>query len=378
MKGIGLIRTAAAVSGVVLLAAGCGKEVPGVNYAGQEVVITSKAPSASSATKTEYSGYTEGSKVERINWIVGDVIRMCSDKANVQNNGPKGENYGLYYSDYRIDNVTEATGNDHVADKLSPVLGNGLVWVDNAAHRFWGVYPAPGSEGAPAGLDITGFSSAPAEGAAVTATLPFPAAQTATRSEDRWLADLGKGGFMLSAAEASAPATGGTVNFDFKAAFTAFEFVFGADTEMQVTGFEMYTGETGTALSGTATATLVGTKWEFGTVARTAENSKISVTFSEPIKLVPEGSTAADGITEAHLTVLGLPQDLSGITIKFITNAGNRTLKLTQKGEWVTFKGRNKAYIKGLIVPGTVWMISLDPTVKDWTVLDDTINLLVD
>lgn len=389
-----IIKVTALVCGTVLLAAGCSKEGRGTDYSGTPVLLTGRAPS-SAGTKTVYSGYTEGSKFERIEWEIGDVLRLCSDKAWVSNND-RSENYGLYYSDYKVDNVVTSSDRIHVADKLSNVLGNGLVWQDNGVHRFWGVYPAPGSAGVDANLAITGFSSKPAGTESVTATLPFPGEQTVTRKAGTglWLADLKKGGYLLAGQNASAPEGNGVVNFDFYPAFTSFEIVFGADTEMEVTGFEIYSGtsdgvafndgKAATALSGNATATLNGTTWNYGTVARTDANGKITVTLSEPVKLIPKTAEAKEGyITEAHLTVLALPQELSGLTIKFMvktgsdTDASARTLRLTMGGKWVDFPARQKAYIKGLLVPGSVWQINFGPSVKDWKELDETINLIV-
>lgn len=91
---------------------------------------------------------------------------------------------------------------------------------------------------------------------------------------------------------------------------------------------------------------------------------------------------------KVRFRVMALPQDIQGLTIVFNTEESpanpssqvpkkmTHTLKLREKvgtGEdWVSFGGRKKYNITGLLIPGGEWKITFaGPRVQQWTVYDE-------
>ena len=123
---------------------------------GGRSTISFRASASAPDTKAIYSGETEttgGATYERINWEVGDVLRIYSDKA-------KDRYEDKYFSDYLIWNAPTNSGrissaqltnigipnpesDPGVPDPSADDDLNGLVWGDPDTYAFYAIYPAP-------------------------------------------------------------------------------------------------------------------------------------------------------------------------------------------------------------------------------------------
>ena len=131
---------------------------------GKDISFNAIAVPGAAETKTVYSGqtYTVGTSAlyERINWAVGDTIRIASS------NCPEG------FADYAVAEVSGDT-NQNSSAQINPAAGNGhgLTWGEGA-HDFYAVYPAPGTKGTAAGLSFSGGTSFPSASRAMARREP--------------------------------------------------------------------------------------------------------------------------------------------------------------------------------------------------------------
>ena len=301
-------------------------------------------------TKTSYSGETstENTKTyERIDWVAGDGIRLAM--TNEAQTTPAIEVY-------QITGIT--TSGRYSTAGLEPV-SSGLEW-GTGTHDFWAAYPST----ATAGDHTISFS--------------IPSVQQASYVETkndiiRFAPDMGKA-FMVAGSQCD-PTNGG-VNLDFYPGFTAFEFTVGADASITVTSFEMetetYETETSTIvpICGTAVAsfdTNDNMSYAFSTADSPSPGQTITVSFDD-------GSNPAtiSSATSMNFKVFALPQNLTGIVIRFyLSNGIQHSLKLKQSNAWLTFRAGVKYNISGLLVPGAAWYISFEgPGEEQWITTD--------
>lgn len=341
-------------AGVLLSLTGCQKGSFG--KVGQEVRFG--AVSGQPETRTSYSNSNEGETTdwERIDWKQGDIFRVYSSVAARSN--------GSHFSDYYVNSAT-AVGQISKA-RIENNEAGGLVWGEGV-NDFYALFP------------YNGFTVTDNAGKVTAAKAAIPATQALTKADDgEYYPDMNKA-YMLAVAKAEAKST---VELNFYPYFTAFEFEVCSDKTMDITGFKMISndkveGFAATPLSGEFTATPAETKWTVGNAPEISdENRSVTATFA-PIKL-----TLATGETKTntvHFTVFAAPRDLTSITVEFTVEVGGaketRSLFLSYAegnkqdetaGTPIEFAACKKHYFKGMLVPGSLWKYTFNPTLDKW------------
>ena len=324
-------KTLLLFAGAVLLVAGCGKQnwMEGTysRRAGDPVVFG--VGTRDMETRTVYGDVNtvSGKKIQDINWVSGDRIRVYSPDCI-----RASWNDSHQWADYVVNPVTGPLNRG----TLSNVQANGLSWGDAGDHTFYAIYPSPG----------TSEAENPA-GAGGAFTYSIPASQEVSAQMQY--------AYMLAAASASNnKVSGDAVELDFTPAFTAFEFQLrSADPDVQLLSIEIESASM--ALVGDATAQYdAGTdKYAYAGPARTDSNKSVSVTAATGTVL----ATDSDYV----LTVFGLPLDLTGLTLRLTVkypdadSPETKSLALkysdtaaTHPGEYVTFGACKKHIIKGV------------------------------
>lgn len=328
-------------AGILLSLAGCQKGTTSDNE-GKLIQFGAKS---GAPTRTAYSGEgTTGDDDEltweRIDWVSGDEVLIGSDKAFGRKNGTNR------YANYRIYGV-QSNGNISTAS-ISDNDGKGLVWGDEPAYTFYGIYPA---------------SAGDANIADGSATYSI----AATQSPKDGKTDMDQA-VMLAMLSGVAPNK--TVDLHFYPAYTAFEFVLkAANTDVDLTKVELVSDSD---LVGTVTATIAeGTTTN--SVGQTIGASTFSTTDAAKVLTYnfPEGTKVTKD-TELTFTVFALPVDVVKLKLKFYVNDTDyqsATLKKKVDGvltDEVTFDACRKHKIYGLAIPDGQWHLYLEADVLDW------------
>ena len=313
-----------------------------------QVVRFTAVSKAEPVTKTGYTGVKDGTK-ERIDWKTGDAIRIYSDRATASNDNT------YKWADYTVSGSPTALEATSRADISVTSAQGGLTWIDDAAHAFYAIYPSPGGGDA---SDIKGTSGSPFEGT-------IPAAQLGTKVDGLTAIESGcltsvyyppmNNAYMV--AFNSLSNSGSKAYLDFEPAYTAFHICAGRkDTDITLKSVEL--SSVSSALTGDFTMYADGGSWTYPAVARIAgNNDKITFTFSG-------GDIVLDSSNpQVEFVLFALPQNLSGLTLKFNVEIGSeakyRTLELKRiAGDaWIDFSARHKALLKGLLIPGSTWTV---------------------
>ena len=336
-------------AGILLSLAGCQKGTTSDNE-GKLIQFGAKS---GAPTRTAYSGEgTTGDDGEltweRIDWVSGDEVLIGSDKAFGRKNGTNR------HANYRIYGV-QANGNISTAS-ISDNDGKGLVWGDEPAYTFWGVYPASAGD-----ANI-------AEGK-VTYTVATPQSPKDGKTDMDQAVMLA----MLSGVKPNQ-----TVDLHFYPAYTAFEFVLtAAATDVNLTKVELVSDSD---LVGTVTATIAE-----GTTTNSAGQTIGASTFSatDAGKVLtynfPSGTKVTKD-TELTFTVFALPVDVVKLKLRFYindTDYQSATLKKKVDGvltDEVTFDACRKHKVYGLAIPDGQWHLYLEADVLDWIEEQKTIQ----
>lgn len=355
---------------------GCSKGLSGDAEAGDLVSFSIQTASAPH-TKTVYSGsvQTVGDRqVERIDWVVGDRLRIYSDVAVHRYNA------NMHYADYIVIGEPETMGTESRAyiqglslDNETIVGGlpngypmrNGLIWGEGT-HAFYGVYPSPAIIGSDISFNL----------ASRTATFSIPSAQTWSGTAPELAPDMNYAYLYagISGVESRTPFT-----LAFQPMYTAFRFTVGAPEEAVVLkGFRLFSEAS--VMAGSCTATITAA----------ADSRSSSAAYGIPSGGARQVSLSfGDGITlargsELTFMVFALPQDFADLRASFTvtrtTDDIERTNTLALKygitppaghaaGEWVTFPGAMKHRITCNIGPAFTQLIEVYTlgTVEDWT-----------
>jgi len=373
-------KTLLLLAGMSLLLAGCQKEG---RYDNDKGLIRFSA-SARPETKTAYGIYdydTYNNPVwQRIDWVVGDNVRIFSPEAVDRYND------GKHYADYRVVEVTP-NGRESEAKIVNTATGdsatevndnlNGLVWAGEPTYSFFGIYPV--SAGTTAKDQETG-PSASFTGLEIEA--------------DQGTGDLSvnmpKYGYLTAAK--TGVSNGSNVRLEFEPAFTAFEVTLEAEKdagEITITGFELVSGAE--ALSGEFSVSYAGTTRSFTCPAATDANKVVGITFPTGTTIKPESSQGAGDAKTLNFTVFALPQDLTQLTLRFTVLDENdkeveRSLDLSYAkattvgdktyaaGDFVEFAGCKKHRIYGIAMPNEVWKfaIQLSGVAMPWELKNST------
>lgn len=377
------------LGGLSLLAlAGCSKQGIDQLYsraAGEEVVFGAVSRSYNPLTKTAYSGETntvDGKKMERIDWVKGDQFRVYSNVAKHRyldqkwadyqimkdptNNGAESVVTFGVNSDPGLAPVTEATLGSRFVSK------NGLVWSEGE-QEFYAIYPV--SESAD-GASGTLSAAIPAD-QNDPETLQYVPVKTegTTVTKDGATDNLPKYGFMTAYTKATGgSANGGTkdgaVDLAFSPAFTAFEITILADKDetdpITVKSFEMVSADK--ALVGAYSIKYTAGKASYTCPAAAADNKSISLKFPDNTQITKDKALT--------FTVFALPQNLSGLSLKFTVADGSdeitRTLPLTYAkaadghaaGDAITFGACMKHRLLGVAMQNR-WVLYAGVTVQE-------------
>lgn len=322
------------------------------------------ASMSTSGTRTSYSGEGERDTHdllvrERIDWTDGDLIRVYSPQA-AQSNG------STHYADYTVDShETVGTPGAQLTSRATVVVAEGtsdLYWSGESEHTFYAVYPSPNTPGFTAGrtLEQDGMVFAPetvGEDEVMTFTGVIPVAQTVTRknaTENVWLPDMRPAYMLATASSTQAAATENGIKLQFIPKFSAFEFEVSAGEFPSVTLTEFSL----TAASGILTGEFkIYDKDE----TTTADNFHTTIYGVDDANVTNGGQTitvdfGTGGITFSgtmQITVLALPQTVSGVTVSFTgTEIGTRSLELKKKdGTAISWAPYKKHRITGLSFP---------------------------
>ena len=295
------------------------------------------------ATRTVYSGEevnVDGNAIERINWVTG----TNADKVTIFNS--TNEEAAVYAI-----TASSAEGAASTAE-LGFDSGDEMTW-EEGENTFLAIYPS------------TAFSTTDK-----TFTSSIPAVQTQDESHTTTAGLTGSntsetvttpvmGDYAVMVAKKVTEKTQ-TVKMDFSLAVTAFEFnlAFANDgmAAPTISKFEMISD----------TTPLVGDwSWDGDTftcpttlvTSGDNANNKITVNF--------DGTTPISATAPLRFTVFALPQDLSGITLKFYLSTGTKTLALKNatSGSFDTFLAGKKYRIITPTVGGSEWTYTLEEVV---------------
>ncbi|MBR3449850.1 MAG: hypothetical protein IKH24_03310 [Bacteroidales bacterium] len=348
------VLAVALLTGALLALQGCDPQLTLSSDAGSDV--TFKPSSGYPVTKTAYSGVAEtvsGRKYERIDWVVGDVIRIYSPDVVQRSDFEAGNasDASLHWADYKVKSVTPRSEGSRYSDaKLDNASGNGLVWSANGQmeNKFYAVYPAPGAR------ETAGIT----DGSRGKFSCEIPAAQDLSEKGNMEYA------FMVAKA-AVAPQS--DVNLEFSPAFTAFQFTFKSEAG-SITLHSFTLSSESKALCGPFKIGISGTATDYELGQATGKD--IVVDFGASGKVI---STSQ----ELTLTVLALPQTLyDDLSIKLTmstaeeTTPYTKTLQLKKNDAGVKFEGGLKHCITGVKVNGEAWSfksIKLTGEAIEWT-----------
>jgi hypothetical protein len=338
----------------VLLLAGCQKEG---RIGGKDAIqFTVGTP----GTKTAYSGVVDGGK-ERINWEVGDEIRIYSDKAEHR------YNEGQHWAEYVIKSVDNngAVSKAKIDNVPGDGTGNGLVWNQPGDYKFFAIYP---------NLDFGGSDG--------EFYLTIPSIQVIDMAlREPYTSGMDKA-YMTAAQKVttSEEGDGPGIQLEFKPAYTAFEFSFDADMPLEI-----------------ISATLI---------AETEEDAhdiplsgRIKVSYDEDMNpsyesldpTAPQNFIAAPfvnghpSVSQSNsitFTLFAVPLEITNLKISLNVKAEGwetseaRILRLYYKnGETVKFAGGNKHRIKATVQGAWNFKsITLNGEAVDWTVETITTN----
>ena len=132
------------ISVFVLTWTSCQRETlapEGEGLTGRPISFSLSTETLPAETKTEYSGEVFNS-YERINWTVGDQVRLFTDNTSAQGNSSWGGNSNVgVMTDYQVDGVIPSDAKSYAS--ISPCGSQkNLAW-GSGAHNIFGVYPSP-------------------------------------------------------------------------------------------------------------------------------------------------------------------------------------------------------------------------------------------
>ena len=318
MKLTRIMQTVCLLTLACGMLAGCNKE------GGKMAGILFSASSRPDATRTAYSGEGQTSSTgsltkERIDWVLGDLITVWSDKAL---NYTTGEHWG----DFSI--LTVVPDGTRSKATLKSVDIKSLQWGAEETYKFYARYPADGAK---------------IDGTSMTATIPATQQMLKDSETGAWAPDM-QYAFMF--ASATATNTTDPVELEFIPKFTALQFEIGAggNGEAHITSFTLTS--TTTALAGDFTVACAT-----GVASSTSTTKTLSMDVSnrttDGVLVITAGD---DPVT---LTLFALPKDFTNLTLTVVGQPfGTRTLKLADKdGNMIPFTGGKKYWIKGLDLP---------------------------
>ena len=332
------------ILGVMLPAAVCVLALAGCTREGMEKEtgeVKFGFTSVAATTRTEFENHAgspegvtpSGTTKEQVNWVVGDVVTICSDRA-VKLDGT------THVSEYEVSSLEGRASNPDgvLASVDNHGTGGGLRWADETnVHKFFAVY------GTPASISM--------DGGVTGATIP--ANQTLTWNDDN---TVGKTpmtyAYMVGLLETKYATP--SVTLPLRQMYTAFQFTVSSGDNAEVSLSKFILSSTSTALAGGFTVAYPGGE-NPGISDLTVVPTATAPTASTPSTVTvnfPSGFKVVSGIP-VTFTVLALGQSLTNMSITFEgTEIGTRTLALNKNsGQPIVFSPSTKNLINGLSFP---------------------------
>lgn len=370
----------------------CSK-TPGQESRGKEIrfgAVTAADPQ----TKTAYTGVEAGGK-ERIDWIIGDYVRVYSDKAVCVMSSSQ------QWADYRL--ATPMIDPDDPAQSWAEIVPvalsgityhGGLQWADDSAHDFYGFYPSPktsdGAEFDSSTKVLTGMEIATSQTvtAATVKDIDNPSSDVTVYYPDMQKA------YMTAFLHTTSPTESLHEDLVFNPAYTAFHIGFSTVDALTVKSVALQCGS-GSYVTGTYTATHDGSAWIYartgdvtGSTATEVRTQTLDIDLAAGAGLEVELFTLPLAITN-HLTLLidveksGTPQTYT-LDLKVSDSAASPVSfqgGSYSAGEWLNFAACRKVYLRGLLLPGAPWTIDdgtiinvISSTIAPWTTKPDDIT----
>lgn len=308
--------------------------------------ISFMASSRESVTKVGYSDEkynVGGSNYERVDWKVGDLIRIYS--ADVYPSAGWAD-FSVRDKDEKGKGGVEARNEKSIAH-VNPVNGNGLLWNGNKPHTFYCVYPAP----------VTGKVTTAIDGNSIKGSIPAEQTYKENLEEDLLM--------QVGCTKVESPVP--SVDVDFTPVTTCFDFTIsnGTDTDMQVTSVTLKRnpGNETDAFSGDFEVSFDGS----GAVQCTpsgATGDSVTLTF-------PEGKRTTllkqSDATLRFRIFLNPGNDITSPKFIVRTADGNVRSTTLKKKDDVTFKAMHKTNITGIVVKDGIMVTSFgEPQLLSW------------
>lgn len=352
-------------AGILLSLTGCQKGNDNDGASGNFVQFG--AVSGAPGTRTAFSGALSNGW-ERIDWIEGDQVMIWSDNA-VNRDGRSGKS-----AVYDIDKSSITPGGENNKESHAKIHRSGedglRFLTEDSDYQFWGIYPADAISAAPTAGELS-FS--------------IPASQAA--------GDMNNG-VMLAYTYIPKEQH---VDLRFSPAYTAFSISVAAEVAMEITGFSVTSIERTngdntfgpSVLNGTVAAKVQDGAWTYTVPAASDDNTSLSVTFDNPLKLTLE--EGASKTNEVSFVFFAVPADITSLAFEFKVkvNGNEETRKVSisyakddtaatpafAKGDPVSFAAMKKHNIKGLVLPASVSHdVVLDFQVMPWVDSESTIT----
>ncbi len=286
-------------------------------------------------TRTVYTGDGEfvGSKLvkERIDWVVGDMIRVYCANTHTQGDPDK------HYADYLVKEVVQDEATVSTAVLVPTVEEDFLVWDLAPEYDFYAVYPSPAAN--------EGVVFNPEKGV-VSASLQAEQTLTARSSNAMDYQPDMNTSYMVANNKVIYDPRNFQVDLSFQPVVTPFEFVVGrGDNEKIAISSFTLTSLGDENLTGEFTVPYA-TCAKPSTYTMSAEGSKVIKT-----KFVSASGSGMSAIvvgeTPLRFTLLTLPQAYkNGIQVEFKTTTGSTcTMTLKQSGETMQFEACAKSLV---------------------------------
>lgn len=358
MKAKHLIYIIASV--LLVCASSCTKD-----YTGRAVRFRGMTAPGHSWTRTSYSGEVDDNEYERIDWVAGDKVKVNLKQGDLMENHV-----------YTIEQVETGTGTNKRLStaKFASEGGEGLQWHGSDVHDLWAAYPSTATTG-----DHT-----------VTKNVPARQTQTyRTKSENIQYFDPDMSLALMTAGLRTEPK--GDLELWFYPAVTTFDFTVGAMGNTLITKFEMETTQyDGSSMNVNLTGDAVVT---YSTMSSSSQETlpayssggtlgqTITAVFDKTVQIgVSDSDTSPK--SQMNFKVFAIPATITGVRIKFYIDDGTATGSIryldlrnstnVNGGAWLTFNPCVKYNIKGLLIPGAEWKITVDgPLEEEWIVHPD-------
>lgn len=301
---------------------------------------------AGPTTRTDFSGELFGETLlyERIDWVVGDMISVSQVESGL-----------VHKADFTV--VARSEDNHlSMAEITSPTQ---FYWGlgDNA---FYGLYPAPGSDGVNSVVTITPATN----GSTATIKAVIPNEQQVTKSvrsgQIEYLPDM-KYAYMYAAVKSSLD-NGSSVHLSFRPLFNAYRLELSADTsnlpetnlikvELSSSSSNLSVNTTGKGTGAYFTTSLSAESSSFTVPAVTQGLKTVSASLGEGIPLSSEYSVI--------ITLLTLPVAQTNLTLT-LTFDGNitKSIALSDANGPVTVAPGQKLRVENLTVPDWAYILS--------------------